>query len=657
MKAMCDGLFNAKIRDSGSQYSDDEYNRFAGQFERGFRVGTIDFTAQRVGVGILTKLTKILRESKHIRSFQFYGNLIRDYGMVVVLQLLLGNPSIVILDVGCNDLTNQSVSCLVDMITCTTITSLQLGATSIAWHHNKFNLQGMTELLDAVQSVQRIKCLGLSGLKLAARQGARRVSMAEPLAMLISTSQVLESISIANCGFTLKDMEIVTMQGLVKNKGLRFIDMHASPLNDKVGVDFMDSFHEITGLRYLNVSECSLKADAGKAIARSLEKGSLLIVLEIGTNALGSDGFAAIVEVLYTNQTLTELDISNNCIDVSAAPLLKKLCATNEVLDSLNVAGNHIGDECALAIAETIGSNESLTTLSIASCRITDKGAIAVATALVLNRTLRKLRISDNFLTRESGYKIIDILRKNEFLFVIDVTASQIDHFVIKATCDLCIRNRQIQKETDLQPLKKQLVRLSIQQTKMPEAKSRLQTLQRDLDDLVEQMISTECQTELAHSETSREMSQLTKAVREKKVMIDQEAWNIETIGKETVKLTEECTARYEETLANIEKEREAITRLEAEANKADGEILKIEEDGEVQNQELEKEIAELEALIVSTMEILKDEEQVHKYTPPDFEWMHEDDDPLFLVERLAMQARMKSSRSRASRSSIKSLK
>lgn len=417
-KGMWDGLFQAKIQDSGAEYSEEDYIRFCSQLEKAFPVGTLDFTGQQIGMNILTKLTKVLRESKHIRAFMLYGNLIRDHGIHSLYQLLITNPRVVILDIGCNDLTNQAVPAVIDIILGTEIVSLQIGATGIAWHNNKFNTNSLIEIINAVHQANRIECLGLSGLKLSVRQGARRLTIAEELANFINVDQYLKSLSISNCGFIPHDVEVVTQCGLLHNNRIKFLDMHDNPLADPVGPEFTSKLNRMTSLTYLNLSKCQLSPEAGKALASSLETGCNLIVLDLSNNNIGDEGFMKLLDVILNNNTLTELDVSNNNIGPDCSDKLEEVISKNQIICSLDLSINNIGDEGAYAIAASIGENVALTKLSVASCRITDKGAISLTSALVSNYTLRRFKINDNFLTRESGYNIIDQLRRNEHLFV-----------------------------------------------------------------------------------------------------------------------------------------------------------------------------------------------------------------------------------------------
>jgi Ran GTPase-activating protein (RanGAP) involved in mRNA processing and transport len=194
--------------------------------------------------------------------------------------------------------------------------------------------------------------------------------------------------------------------------------------------------------------------------------------------AFGDEGIFTVLKVLFQNDTITDIDVSENQFPEKCADLLEAVLKENRVLYSVNLSQNAVGDVGAEAISHALVINESLNSLSLSSCRITDRGANAIGKNLCLNHFLREFRLRHNFLTRKCSYAILEAVRCNESLSVLDLTATQIDHFVIQSTNDLCKRNHQIQKEISLQPLKKQLIQLSIQRMKIPEAESRLKVLE-----------------------------------------------------------------------------------------------------------------------------------------------------------------------------------
>ena len=217
-----DFMFNAKVRDNDGNFTDEERDIFTKQMIQGYKVGCLNLECQQIGMSTLTQLTKVMRRHQRFHAFNFYGNNICDYGIPTVYQILLANKEITVLDIGCNDLTQQSQQVLYNIIKDTNIKSLQLGEREEKWHANKFNVNFLSELIDAIKKKNQIVCLGLNGLKLAERKGSKMISLTNKLADYISLDHKLKTLCISNCGFSSADMVVVTTMGLLQNKYIRY---------------------------------------------------------------------------------------------------------------------------------------------------------------------------------------------------------------------------------------------------------------------------------------------------------------------------------------------------------------------------------------------------------------------------------------------------
>jgi Ran GTPase-activating protein (RanGAP) involved in mRNA processing and transport len=591
-----DGLFKAKLRDNGIEYSDDDYKRFCAQLEQNFWKGTLNLSRQRIGINVLTKLTKVLRTAPFIRVFNLYGNLIRDHGIHSLLQLVTANTQVQVLDIGCNDLTDRSIPCVVDIIRATEVRSFQLGERGTALHTNKFTILSMTEIINALKAAARVQCLGFSGLKMSDRQGVRRTSAVEVLADYIAEDEALSTLVLSNNAFSLREEDVLTAQGLLLNSVLRFLDFHSNDLGDPVGPNFLGQLGRMTNLMYLDLHSCNLSEAAGKALAETLRYENKIIVLNLADNDLREAGVNEILTAVMTGEILTELDISSNHF---CSSIVGEFIATNQVIYSLNVSKNSIGDVGALAVAEALPTNTSLARLSLSSCRISDVGAAKIAESVARNRSLVSLRLNDNFLTRDCGYVLIDHIRANERIRKVDLSATQIDNFVLKAMEDLCGRNVQIQKEIGLQPMKKDLIQLSIQRTKMPEAISRLCALETKRGELEQAIVDVEEATEATFTATEADAVQLRKAIQATQEQIQEERDWIEKLAVDREKSIADYDERYGEITGNTEKEKVMI-------EKATEDIAAVEKIIEQNAAETEKERAEIQGQIDQIRELLE---------------------------------------------------
>lgn len=653
VQQLFDSLYTSKLHDSGNEYTEKDYNRFIAQISSAYKHGILDFSCQQIGMSVLTKLTKVLRTAPHIRKFIFYGNNITDHGLHSLFQLLQVNPRITVIDIGCNDITNQGVPSLQDIILRTKITSLQLGVMGQAWHINNFTTAASADLLLAVHQSDRIECLGLSGIQLSIRQGARRISIASYFADFIASYTKLKSLSLSDCGFTPSDAEVVFLEGIAKNSRLVYLDCSNNTLIDPIGIRFCDRLQNITALRRIYLSYCNLSDDAGKALARSL-KNSQLISLDISHNNIATAGFTAILEALKDNIYLTELYASYNSFDYGCSEALLNLINENQVISVLDLSRSAIGDEGAIAIARYLAKNEALCTLDLSTCKITGEGAVAIAEAIAVNKNVMHLSLADNFLTREEGYELIDIFRVNEILREINLTSTQIDHFVIQAACDICKRNRQIQYEQDLQPLKQEMIQLSIQRTKMPEATARLHDLRNQFADTTAEIMKTEINLSDLTRKANRDIDEIKRQIAGVESNINQNEKEMENMRNDFERVSTDANALYEGT---VQKSKGLEASIEAVNTQIENEIKSSEEEQAKFSEEKAKLLAEIEENTKMTQEItalLQNEEELMNYKPPD--WYK--DSSVFITEEIRPPEKKKStSRSRKSSSSKKSTK
>ena len=651
-----DSLFKAMVRDNGAENSEDDYKRFHNQIKKSFSKGVLDMSGQRIGINVLTKLTKVLRTAPHIRVFNFYGNMIRDHGIHTLVQLLKANLQVEVLDLGCNDLTNQAVSSVIDIIRSTRIYSLQLGTRGVAWHNNKFSLISIGEMIQAVKEANRIKCLGLSGLKMSVRQGSRRVNVADEVSEFVGQDAMLRTLTLSGCDFAPKEIRTVC-DGLLKNSRIRYLDFHENPLADPVGPVFLGSIWKMAALSYLDLRECQLSGKAGVAFAQALSKPNMITVLNLSKNKLGDEGVGALLSVIADLQTLTELDLSDNGFSDACAESLEDMLKRNHVLCLLNLSQNSLSDAGACAVANAMLSNDSIDRLQMSSCKITDYGAKELAEAFVANTNCKSLCLSDNFITRECGYAILQSLRHNETLFSFDISATQVDHFVIKAIADLCKRNRQIQKGIALQPMKKQIIQLSIQRMKIPEAQARLTNAENTRDNLEREVIEVEGELETTEATSNTNIRELLKAIEDTKHSIVEEKEARVKLEAEKEKTLKEYEDRYQDIQGDMVKEKALLENLEKKTVEIEEDMVKNNEETEKQKAEILETIEKVKALLEQALEVSKDPEKIREYEQPEMPKLQSEIDyeKIFLVDQIAelqFQDSKKSSRKSGRKSS-----
>lgn len=626
------GLYMSLIRDIGVDFTEQGYNNFIKQVRTAFKRGVIDLSNQQISASVLTNLTKVFGIATNARKLNLYGNLIADHGLSSVIQLLLTYPSITVLDIGCNNLTNQGMSAILDIIRNTNITSLQLGAAGLPWHKNTFSLKSLRELFEELLITSKIKCLGLSGIPFTARKGSRRYSIVAEFTEFIRQYDVLHTLSISDCSLLVHDAEKIFLQGLSKNTGIHVLDVSLNKLPDQLGVDFSSNLAYMNGLRSINLSNCDLSDTACSAIASAL-KYSKLISLNLSKNNIATSGFIDILNVLCSNTKLTVLDVSFNLIGPDVSKLLGVFLQKNGVLAELDLSGNPIGDAGAFSIANAIKLNEGLTSLSLSTCRISDTGAISLADALKDNENLIAFRLSNNFITRDAGYVLIEHLRKNEKLKVLDLSSNQIDHLVIKAAHEICQRNTHIEQEAGTQHLKREIIQLSIQRTKIPEAKSRLDSISSKLDSIDDSIITTKIELENIIRDSNAKIDDLQKRIHSKENDIsmaieEMKSQEIEHEKQITqgLELVDETKKKTELEKMRADEAEKGLAALENEIRAQEDEFLSVKDN-------LSRQIEHMKAETQRIMSLMEDNELVKG-----FNLEAQESIPVFIVDQISQE-------------------
>lgn len=626
------GLYMSLIRDIGVDFTEHGYNNFIKQVRTAFKRGVIDLSNQQISASVLTNLTKVFGIATNARKLNLYGNLIADHGLSSVIQLLLTYPSITVLDIGCNNLTNQGMSAILDIIRNTNITSLQLGAAGLPWHKNTFSLKSLRELFEELLITSKIKCLGLSGIPFTARKGSRRYSIVAEFTEFIRQYDVLHTLSISDCSLLVHDAEKIFLQGLSKNTGIHVLDVSLNKLPDQLGVDFSSNLAYMNGLRSINLSNCDLSDTACSAIASAL-KYSKLISLNLSKNNIATSGFIDILNVLCSNTKLTVLDVSFNLIGPDVSKLLGVFLQKNGVLAELDLSGNPIGDAGAFSIANAIKLNEGLTSLSLSTCRISDTGAISLADALKDNKNLIAFRLSNNFITRDAGYVLIEHLRKNEKLKMLDLSSNQIDHLVIKAAHEICQRNTHIEQEAGTQHLKREIIQLSIQRTKIPEAKSRLDSISSKLDSIDDSIITTKIELENIIRDSNAKIDDLQKRIHSKENDIsmaieEMKSQEIEHEKQITqgLELVDETKKKTELEKMRADEAEKGLAALENEIRAQEDEFLSVKDN-------LSSQIEHMKAETQRIMSLMEDNELVKG-----FNLEAQESIPVFIVDQISQE-------------------
>lgn len=584
--------------------------------KNGLEQNVLDFASMHVTMSIMTRIPKILRLIPTIHSIFLYDNLLRDSGLQSLYQILSANSQISSIDVGCNDLSDGCIICLTNLIRTTGVKKMQLGCKQVTWQANRLSREGLGQILETISQTDQMECLGISGIIGTRLKKASSRSFSTYVATLVKTCKKLSTLDISYLGFTESD-QFPLYDGFAYNDTLRYLNISGNSF--PTGTKLVEGICRVSSLKYLNLSNCELSTPAIMTISSKLAQGWELIYLDLSQNRIGNLGANHLFNTLKTNINLVSLNMSDNEFDHSIASNLQSMLMLNQVLEVLDLSKNLIGDKIAMVIADVIEENQILTNINLSSCRISDEGALALTYAIVNNTTLRRLHLRDNFLSEHIGFELINILKKNEQLLWLDLSSNQVDKFAIDAIIQLCKRNKIIQKENKLMPLRREIIRLSIQKAKIPHVEANKKSLDERLSILEKENDQLDLNFENFQTSSMTTLKTTNKAIKEFEKMMKEEKNAIQDMEDSLKELQDETEKQVVDVASKMAEEERLYNVLIEEAGKLEKETELITMNTENETTSLMQQIDFVEKMLEEIQTQTRKASTLKKYQIPKY--------------------------------------
>ena len=612
-------LYTAKLSENSYRAGGGDFLSFLQQIQNGIRRKTLDLSRLQFGAAVLSRVPRLFRYIPDVIELNFYGNLIRDIEIAKVAQILLANPQLEYLDIGCNDLSDSALGTFIDIIQQSNLVSLQMGSTDPNFQSNRFTRYGLSVMFDEIIRRNRLKALGLAGLgAIKQRKNQRWKEYSQHLAELVMKCTQLKVLDISHNELCDSDQAALA-NGFSMNNSLERLDMHGNffPTSFRV----IEGITQIQKLIYLNLSNCSLNGAAVEILCDEFHNGWGLIVLDIsGNDQLGSEAMIDLLDVLADNIYLTSLNISETGCDDSIAPELRTFLSKNEICQNLNISKNNLGD-CLCDDLE----NASLVTLNISSCRITGDGAVRICQSLVNNKYLRHLYMRDNFLTKKTGYDIVEILQKNHVITKLDLTSNQIDIFAMDGVKTLCLRNKTRKHNEKLHFMRKEYIHLSIQSSKIPVVLERLEKYRKEKSVIEDEISALNEKIDAVDTQTAVTITSGKKAILEIKGMMETERKQIEEMKEKQAEMEEQVKQNLASLAERTAAEKKAFQVQEQEASKMEKETAEYLKYCDDENKRLTEEIAKVEALLEDVQMHAHNRRKLMEYEIPEYPYAEEE--------------------------------
>lgn len=609
-------LYQAKLADNGSEALENDYLKFIKQVTEGLTYKVVDFTGCQGSYQVFSRLTRLIRQYPTVYSLKFFANLNKDIGLQRIVQVCRTNPRITSLDIGCNDLSDESCSIMSDMVKYSNLNSLQLGKFDNELLHNRFTRDGITPFLIEITKLNKLRKLGLSGIgSIKQRKTIKYNEFSQVVSELVAKCSKLLTLDLSEMGFIETDLPVLT-SGFERNHTLKHLSISNNSFMNSASL--MKSIMINTKLRFLKISNCGVTSESIEYLAQALSRGHQLIYLDISNNRIGSNGISVLFRVLSDNIYLTELFISNVDATSDVAASFNLFLSKNRVIHELDFSKNDLGDHMAEVLAMSIGHQTSLVTLNLSSCRISDQGVLSIGKALQPNITLKKLILRDNFFTKNAGFQLLDVLRSNTSITSLDISSNQIDMFAKNAIKTFCERNKNNKIDDTLASMRKQYINLSIDSAKIPDK-------QTQLNNLIEEKKKLNAEIEEIQNNIDRETNIIdmtlrddNKSLEELKQFIKDDHKVISDTEQKMQELEQNKTVDVKEFHDKIKFYEEEFDRLEKVAQNFVVQTDEIRKKGEIDKAEYAAKISQLQEMIKDVKAHLKDKATLLEYEIPE---------------------------------------
>lgn len=609
-------LYQAKLSDTGHQAIENDYMKFVKQITHGLEFGELDLTNVQGSYNVFSRVSRFIRQYSKIYSLKFFANLNKDIGMQRILQILKTNPKIKVIDIGCNDLSDESASLLTDIITMTNVRSLQLGKKGRSLSMNRFTRDGVTQMLETLAMKNSLVCLGISGIgSIKQKKTHNFIEYSSLLGKVIANCPRISTLDISECGLCATDLDPL-VEGFNKNKTLRHVSISDNPF-----VNCADLVGAITSnkrLRYLDISNAGVTGEGVDQLCKSIEDELQLIYLNISNNPVGPNGISDLFETLQNNIYLTSLSVSGTGADETIGAQLVHFLTNNTVIHDLDLSKNNVCDDIAEILGQTMDKQVSLKELNISSCRISDKGAISLAKALRSNTELKRLYLRDNFLTRNAGFILVDILKENHTITVLDLASNQIDIFSNEIIKTFCQRNKNNQVDDTLSVLRKKHINLSIDNAKIPVIEEKLAALRSEKKRLLDEINEIQAEINREHEIKNVNTKDFEKTHEEMQQFINDDKKVINDTENAIEELKEQRKIDALEFENKCKLADQEFERLENVAAKYVKQTEQARKQGEVDKAKYSEDIKNIEALIKEVKAAIKNRAGMLDYVIPE---------------------------------------
>lgn len=181
-----------------------------------------------------------------------------------------------------------------------------------------------------------------------------------------------------------------------------------------------------------------------RAVSSYLENNRQNTTISLAYFCLSDEGLAATAKFVRDNPFVKHLDLRGNDIQARGVTSLANGMKTNRSLRSVNLKWNSIGKDNSgvAALCEVLKGNLTIKLVDLRNNHIDSEGARHIAEMLKTNSTITHLDLSWNDLRGEGGVALLDGLKRNQSLVDFQLSGSKAGEEVLHEVAFLLRRNR-----------------------------------------------------------------------------------------------------------------------------------------------------------------------------------------------------------------------
>eukprot|EP00767_Chilomastix_cuspidata_P003426 gnl/Chilomastix_cuspidata/3549.p1 GENE.gnl/Chilomastix_cuspidata/3549~~gnl/Chilomastix_cuspidata/3549.p1 ORF type:complete len:766 (+),score=398.43 gnl/Chilomastix_cuspidata/3549:37-2298(+) len=392
-------VYTSICKDTDEQPSQEGLVWFRSTLGKGSNNNELVARSCRLGINAAMTLAKRC-DGIPIQKLDIFDNLIRDIGMMAIIQLVHDNPHISTLNLGANDIGMEGAMALSEELkTNRSLTQLELGTVNASMHDNYIDSEGVAAISLALRENRTLRYLGLAK-NLTGRgsdEGARLLGEA------LATNSALESLDIRENQLTDPMAEHI-IQGVARSslKKLNLADNSLTSAFSSILPNFLSMG---CPLYSLNLSGNPIGPSAASDIANAVAACPTLKVLKVANCGLGDYGGYALMSGLYSVEVRRSFH-PDDCKDLSGP-------FANDILNLSMIAGTTDEDK-KFVFRRPRGIGIEI--LDIAGNKLKGRSSFALANFLLMALDLRTLTLSNNSFGNEGAQELARALSYADIL-------------------------------------------------------------------------------------------------------------------------------------------------------------------------------------------------------------------------------------------------